>query len=380
MLMPLASRPWIALRRSSCAFLVDRVQMVTPPAGSPEGWDLADATWSEAQALDHLKGNLSQPLELDELIPELTASEPEPDTEPDLPDLDPNGHFTCLGFDGDAYYYQPHSTGQIIRLSRSGHTATNLVALAPLDYWAQLCPGQRSAVDWTQAAATLFAINADRGVYNPNRIRGRGAWWDDKRTILHLGDQLIIDGSRRPVLQATALQLPVPAHVRAGSDPVTLSRSPTPKQWHCASSPNGSTGKCQHPDSCSLAGSPSRRSVVPCHGGLMSWLTAAAGSGKSAILDRYVAPLLADMGLIVAGNTTEAGLRQTLRSDAMPVVFDEAGVQREGRPGEDAEHPLRWHGLRPVSRTQPCSKVRLVVMSHASPSARCSSCRPSPPR
>jgi putative DNA primase/helicase len=55
-----------------------------------------------------------------------------------------------------------------------------------------------------------------------------------------------------------------------------------------------------------------------------AWLTAAAGSGKSAILDRYVAPLLADMGLIVAGNTTEAGLRQTLRSDALPVVFDEA--------------------------------------------------------
>jgi putative DNA primase/helicase len=55
-----------------------------------------------------------------------------------------------------------------------------------------------------------------------------------------------------------------------------------------------------------------------------AWLTAAAGSGKSAILDRYVAPLLADMGLIVAGNTTEAGLRQTLRCDALPVVFDEA--------------------------------------------------------
>jgi putative DNA primase/helicase len=54
------------------------------------------------------------------------------------------------------------------------------------------------------------------------------------------------------------------------------------------------------------------------------WLTAGAGSGKSAILDRYIAPLLGDLALHVAGNTSEAGLRQTLRADALPVVFDEA--------------------------------------------------------
>ena len=54
------------------------------------------------------------------------------------------------------------------------------------------------------------------------------------------------------------------------------------------------------------------------------WLTAGAGTGKSAILDRYVVPLLGDFALVVSGATTEAGLRQTICSDAMPVVFDEA--------------------------------------------------------
>ena len=54
------------------------------------------------------------------------------------------------------------------------------------------------------------------------------------------------------------------------------------------------------------------------------WLTAAAGSGKSAILDRYITPLLADVQLAVVNSTTEAGIRQALRSDALPVVFDEA--------------------------------------------------------
>ena len=53
------------------------------------------------------------------------------------------------------------------------------------------------------------------------------------------------------------------------------------------------------------------------------WLTGGAGTGKSAILDRFISPLLADMG-VPSGNTTEAGLRQTLKSDALPIVFDEA--------------------------------------------------------
>jgi putative DNA primase/helicase len=54
------------------------------------------------------------------------------------------------------------------------------------------------------------------------------------------------------------------------------------------------------------------------------WLTGGAGSGKSAILDRYITPLLGDFALLVSGSTTEAALRQSICSDAVPVVFDEA--------------------------------------------------------
>ncbi len=301
---------------------VDRVQMVTPPADAPEGWDLADASWSEAEALEHLKANLSDPLELDpDPEPELQA--PEPDPEPELPDLDANAHYTCLGFDGDAYYYQPHSTGQIMRLARSAHTSTNLVALAPMAYWEQLAPGDRGGVNWTQAAATLFAVSADRGVYNPDRIRGRGAWWDEKRTVLHLGDRLIVNGRSRPVLKPfdsrylyqRMSELNGPGSATPLTDAEALVVCEIAERFHWEVPASGLL----------LAG---WVALAPICGALPwrphAWLTAAAGSGKSAILDRYVAPLLADMGLIVAGNTTEAGLRQTLRCDARPVVFDEA--------------------------------------------------------
>jgi len=298
---------------------VDRVQMVTPPADAPKGWDLADATWTAEEAAAYIKTNISTPLELDA---EQSGFEPEP--EPELPELDPNAHFTCLGFDGDAYYYRPHSTGQVLRLSRSAHTSTNLVALAAsLDYWEQLAPGGRGGVDWTKAAATLFAISAQRGVYNPDRIRGRGAWWDEKRTVLHLGDRLIVNGQTHMVLKPfdsrylyqRMSELNGPGKEKPLGDAEAFEILELANRFHWEVPASGLL----------LAG---WVTLAPICGALPwrphAWLTAAAGSGKSAILDRYVAPLLADMGLIVAGNTTEAGLRQTLRCDALPVVFDEA--------------------------------------------------------
>jgi putative DNA primase/helicase len=302
---------------------VDRVQMVSTPPDAPDGWDLADATWSDDEAAAYVKANISSPLELDlEPIGQLLV-EPEPEPEPKLPDLDANDHFTCLGFDGDAYYYRPHNTGQVVRLTRAAHTSTNLASLAGLNYWRQLCPNERGGIDWTQAAATLFAISAERGVYNPDRIRGRGAWWDNKRTILHLGDQLLVDGKRHPVLKPfdssylyhRMPELDGPGQESPLTDAEALILCEIAERFHWEVPASGML----------LAG---WVTLAPICGALPwrphVWLTAAAGSGKSAILDRFVAPLLADMGLIVAGNTTEAGLRQTLRCDALPVVFDEA--------------------------------------------------------
>lgn len=302
---------------------VDRVQMVANPPESPEGWDVADAIWTPDKAAAYIKANVSVPLELNLEAQEPDLSPADPDPEPELPELDPGAHFTPLGFDGDAYYYQPHKTGQVMRLSRSAHTSTNLVALAPLEYWQQLAPGQRSPVDWTLAAATLFAICADLGVYNPDVIRGRGAWWDKSRPVLHLGDRIIADGKSHPALKPFDSRylyqrmspLNGPGKAKPLTDTEAIMICELAERFHWEVPASGLL----------LAG---WVTLAPICGALQwrphVWLTAAAGSGKSAILDRYVAPLLADMGLIVAGATTEAALRQTLRSDALPVVFDEA--------------------------------------------------------
>ena len=297
----------------------DQVRIVHPPADVAEGWDLADADWSMAAAAAYLKHNRSAPILLPQLAPD---PEPEPVIEPD-PLPDGNDHFTCLGFDHDAFYYQPHSTGQVTRLSRSAHTGTNLCAIAPLAYWESLYPSKTGA-NWTAAASSLFERQAAAGIYSPDRIRGRGAWWDQKQSVLHLGDRLVvgatevsvaagITGSRYLYQRLGSLRGPGTAVPLADQDAFVLLELAGRFKWEVPASGMLIAGWA---------------ALAPICGALdwrpHIWLTAGAGSGKSAILDRYIAPLLGDLALHVAGNTSEAGLRQTLRADALPVVFDEA--------------------------------------------------------
>ena len=311
------------LSRKLLALGVERLQIVSPPPNVPEGWDLADATWTQEEALAYIKANISKPLE--QTTKEEPPQQDDEDQEAELPTVVHGAYFTALGYDGDAYYYQPRSTGQVMRLSRSAHTGTNLVAMAPLEFWREFAGNERGGVDWINAAATLFTMctDGDERVYDPGIIRGRGAWWDDRRSILHLGERMIVDGKsfsfREPFASRYIYQRMSPLKGPADAKPLTDAEAfaicglAERFNWDVPAS------------GLLLAG---WVTLAPICGALRwrphIWLTAAAGSGKSAILDRYVAPLLADMGLIVAGNTTEAGLRQTLRSDALPVVFDEA--------------------------------------------------------
>lgn len=293
------------------------VRLVSNPPDAPEGWDVADATWTPREAATYVKANLSDPVQLEQQPTLQPAPQPVPETRG-------NRHFQCLGFDGDSYFYQPRATGQVLKLSAGSHTSTNLVRLAELPYWETLYPGPRGT-NWTAAAASLFQQCAAAGVYSPDRIRGRGAYLDSRKVLLHLGDRLVIDGQEHSILdplpfksryvyqRAQLLDGPGTMPPLGDDDALRLLELAERFRWEVPAS------------GLLLAG---WVTLAPICGALdwrpHAWLTGGAGTGKSAILERYVMPLLGDMVLPVASNTTEAGLRQTLRSDALPVVFDEA--------------------------------------------------------
>ena len=298
------------------------VQIVDPPKHLPEGWDLANALtekWTPAIAAESMTKR-AKPVGLPETAEPEPAPAPAPAPEPvDIPSTAP---FVCLGFNEGVYYYQPDSTGQVISLSRSSHTGTNLVSLAPLPYWEALYPS-KSGANWLAAASSLFERQAAAGIFSADCIRGRGAWWDAGRSVLHLGDRLLIDGTEQSISKATGSKF---HYQRLASIEIPKRLEPLPDELGMEIIDIASRFHWEVPASgLLLAG---WIALAPICGALQwrphVWLTASAGSGKSAILDRFIGILLESMALFPEGNTTEAFIRQQLRADAIPVVFDEA--------------------------------------------------------
>ena len=56
-----------------------------------------------------------------------------------------------------------------------------------------------------------------------------------------------------------------------------------------------------------------------------------------------IKPMLGEFGIFIEGKTTEAGIRQTLRRDALPVVFDEAEA-------EDKQSAMRMQSILDLAR------------------------------
>ena len=299
-----------------------QLQLVALPADLPQGWDLADADWTPRQAARQL-AKAAQPWS----PPEAGGDGPPPPPA-GVAAPRPAAPFLCLGFDADANFYQPASTGQVIRLPRGCHTATHLVALAPLEYWESLYPS-RTGVNWPAAASDLHKSSAAMGIFAVERIRGRGAWWDEGRTVLHLGDRLITPEGEHPITKPFSSRYIYQRLERqegpCGVKPLTVEEAAmivsiaNRFRWEVPASGTLLQGWVV---------------LAPICGALRwrphLWLTAGAGSGKSQILDRFVVPLLGDLRLPVSGATTEAGLRQTICSDAVPVVFDEAESNEKG--------------------------------------------------
>jgi putative DNA primase/helicase len=297
------------------------VRVVGVPTSAAEGWDLADALaegWTPGRVAKAVE-RLARVVEPPAAPPQ---PEPEPAAEPVAAEPLPSAPFTCLGFDDGGFFYQPNATGQVIRIGRASHTAVNLLALAPVAYWETLFPS-KSGPSWTTAASSLFQQQARVGIYSPDRIRGRGAWWDDGRPVLHLGDRLLVDGVLHPITnqppsrfnyqRLASIDLPTDIEPLTDHQGAEILDIASRFLWEVPASGLLLAGWAALAPIC---GSLAWRPHV--------WLTASAGSGKSAILERFLGTLLQDIALWPEGSTTESAIRQELRADAKPVIMDEA--------------------------------------------------------
>jgi hypothetical protein len=268
--------------------------------------------------------------EADTALPSRVAAEDDPPPPAHDPrDRGPEGAepindapFRCLGYNKGTYYYLSFGHGQIVALPASGHSKNTLLTLAPLYHWESHFAGSKGC-NWDMAINSLLQTCHAMGVFDPEAaLRGRGAWLDEDRAVLHLGDHLLVDGRRVEIKNfptryvyevAPSLAAAPTAKPLGANDAHRLLDLVQMFRWERPMSAYLLAGWCV---------------IAPVCGALRwrphIWVTSPAGSGKSTLMDEVVKPMLGGMALTVMSVTSEAGVRQRLQSDARPVVFDEA--------------------------------------------------------
>jgi len=235
----------------------------------------------------------------------------------DIPDTPEGFPFRILGVadDGKSYFLDRHE--RLTSFSLGGITQNKLLTLASLTFWqGEFATGKGGVMmrdDWTAAIDAVIQV---AGVidFDPDKIRGRGAWRErDGRICYH--DGLHTRGeasSERLYLRMTRKDI--------GLD------SPAPK-LNDLKAVLEVTGQLSFETRADMIRCVAWSTLAP-FAGALPWrpaglLTGRSESGKSTIVDMIVKPLSMPF-IFSGGETTEAGIRQTIKNDAVAIVIEEA--------------------------------------------------------
>jgi putative DNA primase/helicase len=342
------------LRAIGCA-----IKFVLPPDDAPKGWDVADSDLTPETAMAWTKPRLSN--ELSRISGQLTAPEPvaQPDPEPapieepppyDVPppeayDYEPDpapapetptapsveyytpatvlasAPFRCLGFERDHFYFFNYEKQQIVSMTAGTMTKNNILALAPRLFWMDYFKKGKSDFDMDEITDTLIRESYRVGIFDPDTIRGRGAWWDDDGVAIHLGDRVIYACDVHKPAKVPSKYIYELAKPLAGDITKPLSNKEANRfmnlmemlPWSNPMYAKLAAGWC----------------VIAPIGGVLPWrphlwIIGARGSGKTYTMSNIIKPMLGKNCLFVQSSSTEAGIRQRLGRDSLPVLFDEA--------------------------------------------------------
>lgn len=352
------------------------------PPMAKKGWDVADSGWTIGQAKEYVDNNSMdypgidyqyQPSDQEIVQSALKQSKQNKSTPapPSATKTKPGGYkgdewFKILGVakenNGMMYHFYAYTTKTVIGLTPGSMTKNNLMQLAPFEWWCENFTSQSANQPFSLDKATDHLIDQSSryGVFSDKWLRGRGAWIDKKRVFIHAGDKLFIDGKETPLSDYKSKYI-----YELGPELEFDIHNPLPKEesaklidlisglnWERSINTYLLLGWCV---------------VAPICGALdwrpHIWLTGSSGTGKSTIFKKVVRELLGETCLAVQGETSEAGLRQTLGHDALPVVFDEA-------EGEDRRAQDRMQTILALMRASSSSDGGLLAKGSAGGSAK----------
>lgn len=237
--------------------------------------------------------------------------------------LDEQTDLRCLGYGGDGrVYFICRQRGIVLALSSNQLASLDyLLALAPLRFWYELFPNPKGGFNKHECADTLQRWADAKGYFNPDVVRGAGVWVErDGSHVLHMGQKLLVDKTLYDINEYQSEYMYEATSNLGVRQVKPLSTEDAQKlvdiceelDWDCPV-----YGKL-------LAGF---SAIAPMCGGLdwrpHIWVTGPAGSGKTTVISKILHKVCGKLSLFVQGDSSAAGIRQRLGSDALPVIFDE---------------------------------------------------------
>jgi putative DNA primase/helicase len=293
-----------------------------PPEHKP-GFSIINAVehlgWDAARIYAYIKSNLYDPKAEAEDIPRENEQPPanrEPASGGGCP-------FQILGHDHNVYYFLPNGSKQVVPLGAAQLSQAHLITLADVNYWELHFPGGKGGnANWNAASNWLVRECESQKVYDPRKLRGRGAWEDAGRSVLHLGDHMYVNGEPKQVHEiqsdyiyeaAAAMEYNISCDPLKSKEAQKIVEICEMLTWE------------KPINALLLAG---WIAIAPICGAL-TWrphihVTGKSGTGKSTTIEQIIAPLVGPSALQVNGSgTSAAGIRQALGCDARPVIHDE---------------------------------------------------------
>lgn len=238
--------------------------------------------------------------------------------------------FKCLGYDHGNYFFLAEGSNQIVTLTAGALNKANLMTLADLRWWYEQFPKEGKnaqgdiivvGIKWDTAIDEIIRKSHDAGVFNPDeRQRGAGVWREKEGPVIHCGDKLIYNGHEYSAFSFESYYLYEAAPKRFSLAPTGLVNHESRVLYDICTRPSWkdpNSGKI-------LAG----WIVISMICGCLKWrphiwIMGPIGSGKSFVVNDILEQVLLGIGRFLGAGSTEAGVRQSLKNDAIPVIMDE---------------------------------------------------------